>query len=52
MEQIWTALREDLSISIQGNHFSLLINAYGCGPKDLDKAISVFAAIPTFPTRR
>ncbi|KAJ7442553.1 hypothetical protein B0H11DRAFT_1749070 [Mycena galericulata] len=49
MEQIWEALRTDPAVEIQGNHFASLINAYGCVQKDLDKAIAVFASIPSFP---
>ncbi|KAK7046789.1 hypothetical protein R3P38DRAFT_2875848, partial [Favolaschia claudopus] len=49
MEQIWEALRADPSIEIQSNHFATLINAYGCVQKDLDKALTVFESIPTFP---
>ncbi|KAJ7166477.1 hypothetical protein C8R43DRAFT_917900 [Mycena crocata] len=49
MEQIWEALRADPSVELQGNHFATLINAYGCVQKDLDKAVSVFNSIPSFP---
>ncbi|KAJ7637034.1 hypothetical protein FB45DRAFT_1001907 [Roridomyces roridus] len=49
MEQIWQALQDDPAVELQGNHFATLINAYGCVQGDLDKALSVFRSIPTFP---
>lgn len=49
MEKVFQALQNNMSVEIQGNHFASLINAYGCVLKDLDKAISVFDSIPSYP---
>jgi len=49
MEGVWKSIQDDPNVRISGTHFASLINAYGCVLKDLDKAISVFASIPTFP---
>lgn len=49
MEKIFEDLRHDSKVEIQGNHFSTLINAYGCVQKDLNKAIEIFDSIPSYP---
>ncbi|KAF8632397.1 hypothetical protein AX17_004838 [Amanita inopinata Kibby_2008] len=49
MEKVFLTLQRDVSVAIQGTHFASLINAYGCVQKDLDKAISTFNSISTYP---
>jgi pentatricopeptide repeat protein len=49
MEKTFKALQMDSQVEIQGNHFSTLINAYGCVQKDLNKAIEIFDSIPSYP---
>ncbi|TFK64720.1 hypothetical protein BDN72DRAFT_254116 [Pluteus cervinus] len=48
MERVFDELRSS-SVEIQTTHFASLINAYGCVQKDLDKALNIFASIPTYP---
>lgn len=49
MEKTFEALQNDPKVEIQGNHFSTLMNAYGCVQKDLNKAIEIFDSIPSYP---
>ncbi|KAF8628994.1 hypothetical protein AX15_003603 [Amanita polypyramis BW_CC] len=51
MEDVFSVLQKDTSVTIQGNHFASLINAYGCVCKDLAKAISIFDSIPSYYPR-
>ena len=48
MEKIFDDLQHDSKVEIHGNHFSTLINAYGCVQKDLNKAIEIFDSIPSY----
>lgn len=47
MESVFTELKANPRVPLQGTHFASLINAYGCVLKDVKKAISVFDSIPT-----
>lgn len=49
MEDVFSILQNNTSVTIQGSHFASLINAYGCVCKDLAKAISIFDSIPSYP---
>ncbi|KAF9475906.1 hypothetical protein BDN70DRAFT_813231 [Pholiota conissans] len=49
MEKVFAELLEDTSVEVTGAHFASLINAYGCVSKDLDKAISIFESMGTYP---
>ncbi|KAK4057974.1 hypothetical protein OIO90_001193 [Microbotryomycetes sp. JL221] len=50
LENVFTTLCQDPSTNVTGVHWAALINAYGIGAQDLDKAISVFNAIEEHPT--
>jgi hypothetical protein len=50
MEDIFKRIESSRNVQLQGSHWAALINAYGCVLKDLDKAISIFEAIPSHPS--
>lgn len=52
MEQTFATLCADKSVQVQGTHWGSLINAYGCGQKDFDRAIEVFESIASHPSTR
>ncbi|KAF8960261.1 hypothetical protein BDZ97DRAFT_2038640 [Flammula alnicola] len=49
MEEVFSKLQKDTSVEITGAHFASLINAYGCVSKDLDRALSMFESMGTYP---
>jgi len=50
MQNTFTQLVKDKSVTVQGSHWAALINAHGCVDKDLNKAIAVFDSIEIHPS--
>lgn len=50
MEDVFTTLVNDRSVTVTGAHWASLINAYGSVAKNLDRAISVFESIEQHPS--
>lgn len=49
VEEVFQTIAKNPHLELQSNHFTTLINAYGCVLHDLDKAIAIFDSIPTYP---
>lgn len=47
MEEIFKLASDDPRVTIQGSHWSALINAFGCVHRDLDRALEVFETMKT-----
>ena len=52
METVFEQLLADRNVVVNGAHWAVLIHAYGCVQKDLDKAVSVFESIKDHPSTK
>lgn len=50
MENTFSQLVKDKTVTVQGSHWAALVNAHGCVGRDLDQAIAVFTSIEKHPS--